>query len=215
MTDELLETVAELPRVMPHIEVPIQAGHDEVLENMKRGYTSQQYRDLIHKIRATIPDVAIHTDIIVGFPDETDEQFQHTYDVLAELKLDKAHLAMYSPRPGTVSERRMEDNVPKEEKKRRHSTLEDLMAQIMAENNTRFLGQTVEVLVEEEHKGKWRGRIPQNKLVFFEDKNQDWRGKLVPVEIVWTGPYSMQGRLHGAPMPIQDFTDEIIPLSIL
>jgi tRNA-2-methylthio-N6-dimethylallyladenosine synthase len=89
------------------------------------------------------------------------------------------------------------------------------MAQIMAENNTRFLGQTVEVLVEEEHKGKWRGRIPQNKLVFFEDKNQDWRGKLVPVEIVWTGPYSMQGRLHGAPMPIQDFTDEIIPLSIL
>ena len=116
MTDKLLETVAELPRVMPHIEVPVQAGDDEVLENMKRGYTAEQYRRLVHKIRDIIPDVAINTDIIVGFPGETEEQFMRTYELLEELKLDKAHLARYSPRPNTVSDRRMEDDVPEDEK---------------------------------------------------------------------------------------------------
>ncbi|KAB2860275.1 MAG: radical SAM protein, partial [Anaerolineae bacterium] len=205
----------------PHIEVPIQAGDDEVLQNMKRGYTAQQYRDLIHKIRRIIPEVAIHTDIIVGFPGETDAQFQQTYDVLAELKLDKAHLAMYSPRPGTVSDRRMVDDVPKAEKKRRHTALEDLQEQVMAEVNTRFLGQTVEVLVEEKVKGKWRGRIPQNKLVFFEDDSRDWRGQLAQVEVIWTGPYSMQARLPGQDVqpiqadaiPASEFAGEVIPLT--
>ncbi len=215
MTEELLETVAELPRVMPHIEVPIQAGDDQVLENMKRGYTAQQYRDLIHHIREVIPSVSIHTDIIVGFPGETDEQFQATYDVLAELKLDKAHLAMYSPRPGTVSDRRMTDDVPREEKKHRHQTLEALQGQIQADINSQFLGQTVEVLVEEMHKDKWRGRTPQNKLVFFEDASQDRRGQLVEVEITWTGPYSMQGRLPGHVDARNPNTQNVIPLTSL
>ncbi len=196
MTDKLLDTVAELPRVMPHIEVPVQAGNDDVLENMKRGYTADEYRRLIHRIRERIPDVAIHTDIIVGFPGETEAQFMDTYNLLAELKLDKAHLARYSPRPNTVSDRRMEDDVPDEEKRRRHKMLEDLQAQVMAEINARFLGEQVQVLVEDQHRGKWRGRTPQNKLVFFE-ADGDYRGKLVDVEITWTGPYSMQGRLPG------------------
>ena len=112
MNDELLEAVATLPKVMPHIEIPNQAGDNTVLENMKRGYTAEQYRALVHKIRARIPGVSIATDIIVGFPGETEEQFQHTYDLLAELKLDVAHLARYSPRIGTVSERSLIDDVP-------------------------------------------------------------------------------------------------------
>ena len=197
MTDKLLDTVAELPRVMPQIEVPVQAGDDEVLANMKRGYTVEQYRRLIERIRARIPDVAIHTDIIVGFSGETEVQFEHTYDLLAELKLDKAHLARYSPRPNTVSERRMADDVPEEEKDRRFRRLDDMQAQVLAGLNQRWLGQTVQVLVEEQHKGKWRGRTPQNKLVFFED-TADWKGRLADVEITWTGPWSMQGRLPGA-----------------
>ena len=221
MTQELLETVAELPRVMPHIEVPIQAGDDIVLENMKRGYTQQQYRDLCEQIRATIPNVAIHTDIIVGFPGETDEQFMETYRVLEELKLDKAHLAMYSPRPGTVSDRRMEDDVVYADKKHRHRTLEVLQGQVQAEINTKYLGETVEVLVEDLQKGKWRGRTPQNKLVFFEDTSRNWKGRLVNLEITWTGPYSMQGRLpqteadaaDAIGIPEYDPTQEIIPLS--
>ncbi len=97
MTDELLEAVAELPKVCPHIEVPIQAGDDEVLKAMRRGYTAAKYRELIGKIRARIPGVSIATDIIVGFPGETEEQFQHTYDLLAELRMDVAHLAGIHP----------------------------------------------------------------------------------------------------------------------
>lgn len=194
MTDKLLETVAELPRVMPHIEVPVQAGDDEVLENMKRGYTAAQYRALIERIRSKIPNVAINTDIIVGFPGETHEQFMETYRLLEDLKLDKAHLARYSPRPGTVSDRRMEDDVDEDAKKERHQMLDELQSRVVAEINSKYLGQTVEVLVEEASKGKWRGRTPQNKLVFFE-ADGDYRGKLVDVEITWTGPWSMQGRL--------------------
>src|SRR5690606_15879556 len=114
MTDKILHAVADLPKVMPQMEVPIQAGDDEVLRNMRREYTAQQYRDLVYRIREIIPDVAIHCDIIVGFPGETAAQFQKTVDVLAELKLDKVHLARYSPRPGTVSARRMVDDVPEE-----------------------------------------------------------------------------------------------------
>ncbi len=202
MTDKLLDTVAELPRVMPHIEVPVQAGADEVLETMKRGYTAEQYRRLIERIRARIPDVAIHTDIIVGFSGETDDHFEQTYQLVAELKLDKVHLARYSARPGTVSARRMEDDVPEEVKKARHERLDELQARVVAAINARFLGQTLPILVEDQHKGKWRGRTPQNKLVFFES-DDDWRGKVVDVEITWTGPWSMQGRL---PMsrPVED-----------
>ena len=92
---------------------------------MKRGYTQKEYRDLIEKIRAKIPDCSIATDIIVGFPGETEEQFMETYRVLADLKLDVAHLARYSPREGTVATRRMIDNVPEEEKMRRFRMLEE------------------------------------------------------------------------------------------
>ena len=194
MTEKLLETVAELPRVMPHIEVPIQAGDDTVLARMRRGYTADQYRKLVAKIRNIIPQVAIHTDIIVGFPGETRAQFMETYRVLEELKLDKAHLARYSPRPQTVSDRRMEDDVPDAEKRERLRMLEDLQARVVAEINAQYLGQTVEVLVEGEYKGRWRSRTRQNKLVFFEAEG-DWKGRLAEVEVTWTGPWSMQARL--------------------
>ena len=199
MTETLLRTVAELPRLMPHIEVPIQAGDDEVLARMRRGYTAGQYRRLVDKIRQIIPQVAIHTDIIVGFPGETRAQFMQTYKLLEDLKLDKAHLARYSPRPQTVSARRMDDNVPDGEKRERHKLLEELQARVVSEINSQYLGQLVEVLVEDNYKGRWRARTPQNKLVFFEAVG-DWKGKLVQVEITWTGPWSMQARL---PLPQQ------------
>ncbi|MEZ4671612.1 MAG: tRNA (N6-isopentenyl adenosine(37)-C2)-methylthiotransferase MiaB [Anaerolineae bacterium] len=212
MTDKILDTVAELPHLMPVIEVPVQAGDDLVLENMKRGYTVEQYRKLIANIRSRIPDVAIHTDIIVGFPGETAEQFQRTADLLAELKVDKVHLARYSPRPHTVSARSMDDDVPAEEKRRRHELIDEQQAGILAEINSRHLGQTLPVLVEELHRGKWRGRTPQNKLVFFED-SRDWKGKIADVEIVWTGPWSMQGRLSDADVTSQ--TTDAFPVPIL
>jgi len=194
MSDELLDTVAELPRVMPQIEVPVQAGDDALLETMKRGYTLDDYRRLIERIRRRVPDVAIHTDIIVGFSGETETQYQQTFDLLSEIRWDKVHLARYSPRPNTVSARRMIDDVPEDEKKRRHDALDEQQARILADINARYLGQTVQVLVEDRVKGNWRGRTPQNKLVFFDGVG-DLRGTVVDVQIVWTGPWSLRGRV--------------------
>jgi tRNA-2-methylthio-N6-dimethylallyladenosine synthase len=203
MTDRILYAVRDLPKVCEHIEVPIQAGDDTVLAQMRRGYTNADYRALVERIRTILPDAAIHTDIIVGFCGETAEQFDKTCEVLADLKLDKVHLARYSPRPGTVSERRMVDDVPEEEKVRRHRQIEALQEAISAEINSRFLGQTVEVLVEDQHKGKWRGRNRQNKLVFI-DSDLPLRGRLVEAQISWTGPWSMQGRFVRDVSPLVD-----------
>ncbi|NWG35285.1 MAG: tRNA (N6-isopentenyl adenosine(37)-C2)-methylthiotransferase MiaB [Chloroflexi bacterium] len=197
-TEDLMDAVAELPKVMPHIEVPIQAGDDEVLANMKRGYTQKDYRDLIDLIRQKIPGCSIATDIIVGFPGETEEQFMETYRVLSDLKLDVAHLARYSSREGTVATRRMVDNVPEEEKMRRFRMLEELQEQIVGEINKKYLGQTVEVLFEEKVKNRWKGRTPTNKLVFVETE-EDLKGKILPVTVTWTGPWSMQASLQKQP----------------
>ncbi len=194
MSDKLLETVAGLPKLCEHIEVPVQAGDDEVLKRMRRGYTADDYRRLIDQIRRTLPGASIATDIIVGFPGETEAQFQKTHDLLGELRLDVAHLARYSPRPQTVAQRTMEDNVPEAEKMRRFRELERLQERVSTEINRRYLGQTVEVLVEANHKGKWRGRTRTNKIVFFEDP-ADRRGQLVNVNITQTGPWSLQGDL--------------------
>ena len=196
--DELIHAIAELPRVMPHIELPIQAGDDIVLENMKRGYTQGQFRSLVAKIREQIPNCSIATDIIVGFPGETEEQFMETYRVLADLKLDVAHLARYSIREGTVATRRMVDDVTDEEKMRRFRMLEDLQEKIVGEINQKYLGETVEVLFEEKVKNRWKGRTPTNKLVFVES-DEDLHGKLLPVTVTWTGPWSMQASLVKQP----------------
>jgi len=192
MRDDLLEAVAGLPKVCEHIEVPVQAGDDQVLARMRRGYTADDYRRLIERIRRIIPGVSIATDVIVGFPGETEEQFQRTYDLLAELRLDKVHIARYSPRPQTLAARRYPDDVPPEEKERRRKALDDLQARIAAEINARLLGRTVEVLVEGRKKGRWWGRTRTDKLVFFEDE-QDRLGQLVEVRITWTGPWSLIG----------------------
>jgi tRNA-2-methylthio-N6-dimethylallyladenosine synthase len=196
---DLMDTVAELPKLMPHIEVPIQAGDDTVLKNMKRGYTQDDYRKLVATIRERIPDCSIATDIIVGFPGETEEQFMETYRVLADLKLDVAHLARYSPRANTVSERRMDDDVSDAEKRRRFHLLEDLQEEIVGEINAKYLGQQVEVLFEEQIKGRWKGRTLTNKLVFVES-DEDLRGQIEHVAVTWTGPWSMQASLIRQPV---------------
>ena len=199
---ELMQVVAELPKVMPHIEVPIQAGDDRVLENMKRGYTQRDYSELVGRIRDIIADCSIATDVIVGFPGETHEQFMGTYRVLQDLRLDVAHLARYSSREGTLATRRMQDDVTAEEKMERFRLLEQLQEGIVDGINRRYLGTTVEVLFEEKVRGRWKGRTPTNKLVFMES-DEDLRGRLTPVQITWTGPWSMQGSSVHQPASIQ------------
>jgi tRNA-2-methylthio-N6-dimethylallyladenosine synthase len=191
---EAIEAVASLPRVCPHFELPVQAGHDHTLRRMARGYTVSAYRDLIARIRARIPECSIATDVIVGFPGETEAQYETTYRLLEELCFDSVHVAAYSERPGT-SAARLADDVPTAEKHRRRQAIDDLQGRIVGEINARFLGQEVEVLVEREKKGRWEGRTATNKLVYFKDDTRDWRGALAQVRITWAGPWSMIGKV--------------------
>jgi tRNA-2-methylthio-N6-dimethylallyladenosine synthase len=193
--EDLMDTMARLPRVMPHVEVPHQAGDDQVLARMKREYTIEDYRELVGRIRDRVPDVSIATDVIVGFPGETRAQYENSYRLLEELRFDVVHLARYSVRPGTVAARRMEDDVPEEEKMRRFRRMEALQEEIAGDINAKYHQRQVDVLFEDYHKDRWRGRTPNNKLVFV-DSDQDLRGKILPVTITWTGPWSMQGRLQ-------------------
>lgn len=193
VTGRLLATVAELPRVCQHIEVPVQAGDDEVLRRMRRRYTTGDFRRLIDRVRQALPGASIATDVIVGFPGETAAQFEETYRLLKDLRLDIVHIARYSPRPGTASAR-WADDVPPDEKERRRRALESLQEHVVSGINAELLGQTVKVLVEEKHRRRWKGRTRTNKLVFFED-GADWRGRLARVKITWAGPWSLIGKV--------------------
>jgi len=193
-TDEIIHAVADLPKVCEHINLPVQAGDDEVLKAMRRPYTRQEFKDLVGRIRDIVPHSSLATDIIVGFPGETGEQFQRTVELIAELRPDKVHCAAYSPRPGTIAERTMEDDVSKEEKTRRRVQLEDLQQGILTEINSALLGQEVDILVEGRRDGKWHGRTRTDKLVFFQSEDE-YLGQLVNLNITKTGPWSLQGEL--------------------
>jgi len=190
MTEELLDTVAALPKVMPHFELPIQAGDDRVLEAMRRGYTAAQYLKVVEQIRSRFTQVSIAIDLIVGFPGESAEQFQRSVDMLNLVRPDMTHVARYSPRPGTLSARSMPDDVPDGEKWRRFRVIENLQEQITAEINQTYLGKSTPVLFEAKAKNRWRGRTPTNKLVFVE-ADENLLGKVRDVTVTWAGPWSM------------------------
>ena len=190
MSDELLDTVDELSKVMPHFELPIQAGDDAVLRNMRRGYSVEQFMRIVEKIHSRFSTVSIATDLIVGFPGESEAQFELSVEALKAIRPDMTHVARYSPRPGTLSARTMADDVLDEEKLRRFRVIEELQERITGEINQAYLGTKVPVLFEEKNKDRWRGRTPTNKLVFTESA-QDLRGQVRDATITWTGPWSM------------------------
>jgi tRNA-2-methylthio-N6-dimethylallyladenosine synthase len=194
MSLKLIETIAGLDKVCEQINLPVQAGSDEILKAMKRGYTEGQYRKLIMQIREKIPGVAISTDIIVGFPGESEKQFQQTLDLLSTLNFDTVHVAAYSPRTGTAAARDYTDDVQPEMKKERVGRVEELQEKIQSEINTRLLGSTLEILVEDRKKGKWYGRTRTDKLVFFGN-TKDYHGRIVKVNIEKTSPWSLQGKI--------------------
>jgi tRNA-2-methylthio-N6-dimethylallyladenosine synthase len=197
MSDEIIDAMAALPSVCEHMNLPVQAGDNEVLRRMRRTYTRDDWKERIAYTRDRMPDVTVATDVIVGFPGETEDQFRRTYDLLAEVGCDKAHLAMYSPRPGTLSAR-WPDDVPHEEKQRRHRELEQLQERLCTERNRRRLGDRVEVLVEAKAKGRWSGRSRGNTLVHFAD-DRDVLGKFVDVAITETSPWFLIGEPVGIP----------------
>lgn len=193
MSSRLIESVARLDKVCEHINLPVQAGDDEILRRMGRRYTVTQYRDLVRSIQDTIPGVSLSTDVIVGFPGETAHQFERTFALLEEVRFDTVHVAAYSPRPGTAAAR-LPDDVPATEKKRRMQAVEVLQERIAAESNGAMVGRTVEVLVERLKGGKWEGRTRTNKIVHFADPNNR-RGQLVRIEVESSSPWALGGRL--------------------
>jgi tRNA-2-methylthio-N6-dimethylallyladenosine synthase len=195
MSKKLIEAVATLDKVCEQLSLPVQSGSDEILTMMRRGYTAEQYKKLIAEIKSKIPGVALSTDVIVGFPSESEGQFQETLGLLSELKFDSVHIAAYSQRGGTIAARELEDNIPAGEKKRRLDEVERLQEAVAAEINARLLGETVEVLVEGKKKGRWYGRTRSGKIVFFSDSS-DYLGKLVNIIIERTSPWSLQGKVR-------------------
>jgi tRNA-2-methylthio-N6-dimethylallyladenosine synthase len=203
MTDSMIERMAHLPKVCEHLNIPVQSGDDNVLKRMKRGYTLDEYREKIQRVRELWPGITLSTDIIVGFCGETEEEFQHTLDLLNEIRFDVVHVAAYSVRPGTVAAR-WEDDVPLNEKKRRLHAVEELQATIALEINEHYLGRLEEVLVEEDNlshgRRQWKGRNRANKLVFFpqpEKESSIQPRDLVNVQIERTTPWSLQGCVVG------------------
>ena len=201
MSQRIIEAVADLDKVCEHINIPIQAGDDVVLERMRRRYTMKEYLDLLDRIRSTIPGVSLSTDVIVGFPGETREQYQRTVDVVREVEFNKVHVAAYSTRPGTIASRGMPDDVPAEEKSYRLKELDRVQAEILTRKNSTLLGQSVEILVDGRSKGRWQGRTKSDKLVFFEDEEAHL-GDVVDIEITKTSPWSLQGVPAGVQAPV-------------
>ena len=195
ISTKLIEAVANLDKVCEHISLAVQSGDNDILKAMRRGYTTEQYRQLITEIRSKMPGAALSTDVIVGFPSESPRQFQQTVNLLFELRFDTVHIAAYSPRPGTIASRKFEDNIPQTEKKRRLDKIEQLQEKIATEINAQLLGKTVEVLVEGKKEGKWQGRTRSDKLVFFSS-NTDCLGRLVRIRIEKTSPWSLQGKVE-------------------
>ena len=199
MTDRIIEAVAELPKVCECFSLPVQAGHDDVLDAMHRGYSLAEYRETIERVRRLMPDAGISTDVIVGFPGETEAQFDATRALLEEMRFDKVHVAAYSPRPGTIAWRKLPDDVPDPVKKERLQRVEEIQARIATEINARLLGSTVEVLIEGEEKGRPHGRTRSGKIVHIVGDvptgAAPTAGDLVQVRIEKTSPWSLQGSL--------------------
>lgn len=182
--DHLIEVLAKGGNLVEHIHLPMQSGSSEVLKRMSRKYTREHFLDLVRRIKAAIPDVVLTTDIIVGFPGETEEQFEETLSLVREVKFASAFTFIYSPREGTPAAS-MEDNVPYEVKQQRLVRLNELIGELSLESNESLSGQTIEVLVEGQSKNNpnvLSGRTRSNKLIHFEGP-KDWIGEFVQVKV--------------------------------
>lgn len=194
--DRLIEVIADSQKVCEHFHLPVQAGGNNVLRKMNRGYTKELYLDLVNKIRSKIPDASITTDLIVGFPGETEEDFVETLDLLQKVRFDAAFTFVYNKRSGTPAAT-MPDQVCDEAKKERIQKLISLQNEISHENNLKELGKIHEILVEgfkKDGSGKLEGRTRTNKLVLL-DGEKDLIGKLVKVKIIESGTWHLDGVL--------------------
>ena len=186
-SDELLNAISHNPKVERHFHLPMQSGSTEILRRMNRKYTAEQYLDLARRIKSAVPDIALTTDIIVGFPGETEEDFEKTLDIVRELRFDSIFAFIYSPRVGTHAAQ-MEDPVTYEQKTARMARLLEMQTQISAEINASFIGKTVTALCDTREKmqnGLFAARTSSGKLVFFESElcGDELYGKTIEIKI--------------------------------
>ncbi len=204
VTADLLQAVRDLPKVCPYLHVPAQSGSDRVLKRMKRGYTAGFYREMLQRVRETVPDATVTSDFIVGFCGETEEDFQETVALVREGRFKNSFIFKYSPRPGTYSAEHYADDVPEAVKRRRNNELLAIQNAISEEENRPLLGRTVEILVEgpsktsrkrasSETANQLTGRTPCDRIVVFEGPNE-LVGRIVPIEIEQTGAFTLFGR---------------------
>lgn len=174
MTDEVLETMAKYENICEYIHLPVQSGNTEILKKMNRGYSREWYMDRIAAIRRIMPECAISTDIITGFCDETEEQHEDTLSLMREVEYEFAYMFFYSERPKTLAERKFEDNVPEEVKKRRLQEVIDIQNESSLKANEKAVGQTFKVLIEGPSKRSDEflcGRNSQNAMIVFPREN--------------------------------------------
>ena len=195
LSDKLIEAFAKCDKLCNYIHLPVQAGSSDVLKRMNRKYSREKYLELVRKLREAVPDIAISTDIIVGFPGETEEDFLQTLTLAEEVRYDSAFTFLYSPRPGTPAAE-YEDQIPEMVKHERFNRLVETMNRISAEKNAAFVGRTCRVLVDGPDKkaGMLNGRTEEFKLVDFEGP-EEITGQMVDVEITGSNTFSLRGKL--------------------
>ena len=195
-TDDVIKAIADCDKVCKLVHLPLQSGNTKVLKEMNRKYTKEQYLNLVEKMKAGIPNLTLSTDIIVGFPGETDEEFEDTLDVVKKVKFEQVYMFIYSRRVGTPGDK-MENQVPEEQKHVRFDKLKTLVESQIAENNKKYVGTTQKVLVEGTSKNNddmFTGRTDSNKVVIFEgDKNLI--GNMVELNIVSEHMWYLKGEL--------------------
>ena len=198
VTSRMLSAMAGLPKVCRHLHLPVQSGSSGVLGSMRRRHTREEYLDLVGRIRATIPNIALSTDMIVGFPGETEKQFEETLSLTSAVKYHSMFSFKYSERPNTLAASRLPEKVSEEEKARRLTSLQALQKSIQSGLHTRQLGKVVEVLVDSRSRRRpqeFSGRTSGNTVVNFPGR-PEWIGRLVRVRIERTGPNSLWGQVE-------------------
>jgi tRNA-2-methylthio-N6-dimethylallyladenosine synthase len=194
-TERLIKACHELPKVCEHFHIPFQSGDNEILKAMKRGYTHERYRDIITKIRHYMPHASISADAIVGFPGETEAQFQNTLTLVNDIGFDQLNTAAYSPRPNTPAAM-WENQLSEEEKSDRLQQLNHLVSIKAAQRSQRYLNRVEKVLVEDvnpKNNTQVMGRTDGNRLTFFSGNIQELKGKIIPVKIREVRPFSLTG----------------------
>ena len=195
-TDNMIDVIAKYDNVMPYIHLPVQSGSSRILKLMGRRYTKEEYLTLFHKIRERVPNCTISTDIIVGFPGETEEDFQETLGLVNECKFDNAFSFIYSPREGTAAAK-LKDEVPLKEKENRLYRLNDDLNKYFLISNQKMLNKVVDVLVEGiNEKGKLFGYTDTNKLINFSG-SEDNIGNIIKVKVIDAKTWSLDGEIYG------------------